>query len=106
MVHISKYYDKERPPSQILMGGSKVTSRKTDIQATVMVLDIINIDETHSLISLDFILTLQWIDPNIKFNFLKDDQAKNVIEPTALENIWKPEFKFSRLKNTVTNIDG
>ena len=58
-------------------------------------LDITEISEIESCFSLTFSLELMWRDQHLNFNFLKDNQAKNII---TNDNIWRPRTQLLELK--------
>ena len=88
------------PPSQT---KTNIAS-KTRVLASVTIFDILDINESESLISLVFSLVLKWTDLRLTYIFLKDDQDKNVIDKSQMENLWQPEIKFM-LHDELTQID-
>ena len=53
-------------------------------------MDIIDINDVDLTFSILFKVTLEWVDPNVHFNFLKENENENFIDAS----IWKPKVDF------------
>ena len=63
------------------------------VNTSIVLLNIIAIDEVASVISLMFYISFQWTDSRLTYNFLKDDIKHNTMRDVG-ERIWVPEVKF------------
>ena len=63
-------YKVNMPPSQRMNKGTTLVFPKTNVEASVSVMDIFDIKEEESVVSLVFSLTLKWNDLHINYNFL------------------------------------
>ena len=89
------------PPTGYRPDNPPVTQVKfpyIDVETSVTVFDIININEVDSTISILFNVLLVWKDPLLDFKFLKQDKLKNRIKVEESNCIWKPDLQFSLLK--------
>ena len=90
----NEMYNREQiPPIQY---GINTDIHNTNIEASATVLEILDINESNSIFSLMFFLSLEWRDVHVTFMFLKNDQEKNRIEE---KTIWFPHIKFSVLQD-------
>ena len=53
------------------------------------------ISEMDSIISILLKISLEWRDPLIRFNYLKDYVLKNTLRNNEWNDIWKPKLGFS-----------
>ena len=51
-----------------------------------------------------FVLTLKWFDPRVRFKNLKDVVSHNRFLPSEIESIWVPELIFSNTKDKPTTV--
>ena len=70
---------------------------KTEVEARIIILDMIDINMANSYIDVMFRLTLKWNDKRVKFNFLKKNEQRNLISTKA--KIWKPDVAFLILED-------
>ena len=91
-------YDPKVPPVSKVLDGTRVSYPNIDVEVSISLLKIMDIDEEDSIISILFYICLKWTDPLLKFNFLKQEKTKNLITKDELENIWTPQIKFSLLE--------
>ena len=75
-------YEKYLPPSD---GSKKVYS-------TIETHRVRDVDAKKKTLSIDFILTMRWLDSRIKANFTKYDNKSGevILGPAAVEKIWSP----------------
>ena len=83
-------YNIEIPPTDESRTETGLT--QTSVNSSIVILDITDINEENSLISLTFTITLQWKDPQLTFSFLKDSDTSTFIEKDK-KNIWTPKLK-------------
>ena len=97
-------YKSERPPSPetIKRFPSVITRRATDVNASVEIIQILDIDEVKSEVTIIFSVYLTWRDPRLKFLYLKKSKESNVID----EHIWIPKFTFGNLKENLSDFQG
>ena len=81
-VCIDDDYEKYLPPSD---GSKKVYS-------TIETHRVRDVDAKKKTLSIDFILTMRWLDSRIKANFTKYDNKSGevILGPAAVEKIWSP----------------
>ena len=90
-VQVPQTYNLDIPPLLEERSGVYVRFHPLEIATTVAILNILNINEHASLISLKFGVALEWSDYRLKYNFLKADGHKNTIK--SGENvIWTPKL--------------
>ena len=54
--------------------------------------------EVGGYFEVQFVLTLKWFDPRVKFRNLKDEVSHNSFLPLEIESIWVPKLIFSNTK--------
>ena len=96
--HIKDQYNDKIPPSQMIKRGKEISFSQTSIDTSVNILDIREINEAASLISLMFVVFLEWTDSSVMYNFLKKNENKNVLD-TDKKTIWLPKLKFIILRD-------
>ena len=72
-------------------------SRK--IYSTIDTHRVRDVDAKKKTLSIDFTLTLRWLDSRIKVNFAKEDNISGEVPlgPTAIDMIWSPDlYVFNR----------
>ena len=98
LIQLPEYdYDKEKPSIEKQKIGDKVVYPKSEVEASITILHIIDINMAESFINVMFKLKLKWHDKRIKFNFLKNNEERNLISSKA--HIWKPNVNFLILKD-------
>ena len=63
-------------------------------------MNIFEVDEVQSLLTLKLKLTLKWIDPRHKYFNLNKNSNMNTLSTTELEEIWTPDLGFINTKNS------
>ena len=66
---------------------------------TVLVHNIIDIDELHMSYTIDFTITMKWFDSRIVFGNLKPTQFGNYLDNLEIEKIWTPKLYFNHSAN-------
>ena len=95
MVELAAGYNKRTPPT---------IETVMQVKAEVIIRNIIEIDRDQNSMFVVFFLRLKWRDPQIVFNFLKEDRHKNSINVETAERIWIPGLDFITLiSNTQLN---
>ena len=59
---------------------------------SVLVYDIFDIDELHMSYTIDFQITLKWLDNRIVFRNLKPTHYENKLEDLEIGQIWTPKL--------------
>ena len=65
---------------------------KTDVEASLKILNIMNVDEIASSFTIMFELQLNWNDLHLTFNFLKEDTRQNIISKDLWTLFWTPNI--------------
>ena len=81
-------YSKKNPPKP-----RNQTDKQLLVNTSIILLDIIAIDEVASVISLMFKISFQWTDSRLTYNFLKNDIDQNTMSDIG-GRIWMPEVVF------------
>ena len=68
-----------------------------NISVEVIILDVLEVNEEDSLFEVFYEINLMWIDPQLKFDFLKSNIHGNLIRNTS--SIWIPHLVFYHIKN-------
>ena len=106
---ISPFYDATIPPRLEKFGVQGKMFPKTDINTETEISKITEINEVKSYFIVTFSLNFSWKDQHLIFNFLKQNQAKNVISRQTdnvmskdRQTIWSPRVLFlEALENAV-----
>ena len=72
-------------------------SIKTNLNTSIAIYDIIEINEINSKLVVEFGMTILWNDQRLNFNFLKNDYQKNIMSKDV--HFWVPGIIFL---NTMT----
>ena len=96
-VPITGYHSKA-PPVTRVWDGQNVSFPNVDVETSITVVQIININEADSTISILFNVSLKWTDPLLNFTFLKNDKNINQIKAKEVDNVWKPVIHISLLQ--------
>lgn len=69
------------------------------INTSVTILDLINVDTSKAEFTVVFSLKMEWFDKRLTFGFLKENPLKNNIEYyfTGDKKIWTPNVDFVML---------
>ena len=63
-------------------------------------MNIFEVDEVQSLLTLKLKLTFKWVDVRHKYFNLDKNSDMNTISPSELEEIWTPDLVFVNTKNS------
>ena len=88
MVEVDESYIKDVPAPPLKKGSL------SQVNVSVDVLSILEINEVDSWLSLQFELHMVWFDPRIQFNNLKDNNNLNTVNREDKSKIWIPEVIF------------
>lgn len=100
MVQIPQvHYDKFKAPTKKIVVNNSLLFPSTDVQASVTIFDLIDINEEESVFSILFSLVLEWKDLNLNFNFLKENKENNIIKDEIYEAMWQPRVQFLLLQD-------
>ena len=78
-------------PSLQLKNGRK---HPLTLEANLTILNIFNIDDVGSTFDLNFLLTVEWFDKDLTFQFLKNSDFENVLSEKYFDRIWRPDIDF------------
>ena len=92
-------YNNNLPVIEIMEG----TDSFLTLNSTFTLLDVFDISEEESLFDIKFSLHLTWFDKNLQFTFLKNLEKKNVLSPSAIKDIWRPQVLFEDIKMESSN---
>ena len=56
---------------------------------------ILDLDEVHTSMKLQLRLEVNWIDPRLEFNYLRQGQNTNSLSPKQKQNLWLPTLIFA-----------
>ena len=73
--------------------------KRTDINLSVTILDIINVNEVESKFELKFRMKTAWNDERLTFISLNEDEENNLIDNSS--DIWIPQIGFMDVINPV-----
>ena len=79
---------------------------KTVVHSTIEYQTVRNVDAKEQTLSFDLVLTLEWLDPNIRTSFDKrlEDTNGTILFPDAVNMIWTPDlYVWNRKKVMNTN---
>ena len=82
------------------LGDSFTAKDKLKVNTTIQILNIFEVDEVQSLLTLKLELTLRWIDRRHKYFNLDKNSDMNTISVSELEEIWTPDLMFANTKNS------
>ena len=88
-VCIDKSYQKYFAPQQ--------GSNRTKVNSTIEYQKVRKVDAKEQTLSIDLLLTLRWLDPNIRSQFRKKDKVNGgiALRPEAVKKIWTPDLFIS-----------
>ena len=100
IIHFPDFpYDRERAPTQRIMeDGGEISFKTNEVNVTLKVIDILDINEEESLVHLFFQIELTWFDFNLHYQFLNKFDDKNYIHDHLAANIWSPNIEFIHTK--------
>lgn len=104
ILRVPQYYDTNLPPFSV----HRTEDRRTEIEyaevgVVFTVLDILDINEQNSVFEIYFMIKLSWRDFKLEYEFLKDDEDKNLIQNVT--RIWTPNLQYFHIKTVDSVID-
>ena len=87
-------YNKHKTPTISTFKDGEVSLMKTQINASVMVSSVLDVDQDDASFTVLFDLNLRWNDPHVKFFYLKGQKEQNHITKELSKSIWMPSIKF------------
>ena len=90
-------YNPNLPPQVMIEKGHKRYFPKTDLEASVDIWEITDIQASASKISLIFLVTISWSDPQFSYNNLGTNKFENDIDMKN-SRIWTPTIEIKTLK--------
>ena len=67
---------------------------KIDVNVSITIGSILNMDETANTFEVKFILELNWTDPGLTYINLNPDGNRNKINAEVKSNLWTPKIIF------------
>ncbi|MPC12425.1 Glycine receptor subunit alpha-2 [Portunus trituberculatus] len=64
-------------------------------------LRFLKIEDVQQTITLEFIISLEWIDTRLKFLNLREDMHANKLSGSEVDTIWHPKLEFPNVKDGV-----
>ena len=74
------------------------------MEVSLILNDILDIDEVKSELTVILDTELQWRDPRLTFLYLKSDSEKNLVDSDA--GIWQPVVLYHNMKESIFSEDG
>ena len=67
---------------------------QTKIYSTIEYHKLRSVDARNEMMSIDFVLTMRWVDPNIRTNFSTSDKKDGgiILSPQVITRIWTPDL--------------
>ena len=87
ILSLMKGYNKKNPPYSRMPNETIVP---TDINVSMTLLRIVDIDEVDHTIDLQFEIILEWRDHRLSFNNLKEEEYLNSLTDHDIQTIWLP----------------
>ena len=69
-----------------------------ELNTSIEIINILDLDEVTSKMTLQLKLTVQWIDPRLEYVDLKNDQNLNRLTPQETQDIWMPTLVFTNTR--------
>ena len=82
------------------LGDYFTAKDKLKVYTKIQILNIFEVDEVQSLLTLKLKLILKWIDIRHKYFNLDKNSYMNTLPASKLEEIWTPELVFINTKNS------
>ena len=79
LLEIEQSYNKHKAPTISSFKDGEVSLMKTQINASVRVSSVLDVDQDDASFTVLFDLNLKWNDPHVKFFYLKGQKEKNHI---------------------------
>ena len=74
---------------------------KIELQTSIDMVNILDLDESHSKMTLKMIVTVEWVEPRIKFLHLKSDENRNILTVKEMSQLWMPAIIFTNTKHSL-----
>ena len=68
------------------------------LHTSLEIQNILDLDETKSKMTLKMAVTIEWVDPRIKFLHLKKDENRNILTSEEMKQLWMPSIVFVNTK--------
>ena len=94
LLEIEQSYNKHKAPIISTFKDGKVSLKKTQINASIRVSSVLDVDQDDASFTVLFNLNLKWNDPHVKFFYLKGKKEQNHITKNLSKRIWMPSIKF------------
>ena len=82
-------YDKETPPP--IMAKGNQLPQLTTVFVSLDIMDILEVNEVDSKVTISFMLSVTWNDARIYFKSLQNNEENNIIP--NYDDIWRPNIK-------------
>ena len=99
-------YDKDRAPTETDREEGEIIFKTNQVNVTLKVIDILDINEDKSLLHLFFKIELTWFDSNLNYRFLNMFEDKNNINEDLAGKIWSPNLEFIHTVDETARILG
>ena len=94
-INVHETHLKSSPPSSTYPGPDK----RLPLQIFIEIVNVLNLDEVHSSMSLQLKLTVEWIDDRLEYFDLKKNQSMNFLTLSEMDDIWIPTLLFTNTEN-------
>ena len=94
LVVIPPNYNKHTPPRTRKSNTTELHFQPLEVFVRMMILDIIDIDDTDTDIKISFSMELRWKDIHLTYNFLNKNPVNNVVPKNIQNRIWLPNIHF------------
>ena len=84
------------PPRFLNLGMEK---GKLNLYTSIEVIKILQLDEVHSLLSLQLKITIEWTDTRHEYIDLKANENMNYLSTHEMNDIWMPSLVFENTNN-------
>ena len=82
------------------LGDFFTAKNKLEVYTKIQIMNIFEVDEVQSLLTLKLKLTLTWIDVRHKYFDLDKNSDMNTLSVSEVEEIWTPDIGFINTKNS------
>ena len=87
------------PPPPIIFSFGNSAMGKLNLFTSIEVIKILQLDEVHSLLSLQLKLTIEWTDTRHEYIDLKRNENMNYLSADEMNDIWMPSLVFENTIN-------
>ena len=78
---------------------SELSQEKIQLFLTIDILNILDLDESSSKMSLKLKITLEWKETRVNFLHLQEDDHRNILTIDEMNVLWMPSIIFSNTKH-------